>query len=67
METTYSLTGHFERDPEGTTFFGYIEIDDDRISCRLLPQKDSDILKLERFEIEAPISTGKAFTITKEK
>ncbi len=59
-----SVTGDCERSPDGTCFFGYIDVDENRISCRLVPQNDPCILKLERFDICPPITTGKVFTFT---
>ena len=57
------LTGHFELGLDGA-FYGYIDIGEDRINCKLLTQKDPSILKLEEYLLQAPIGTGRSFRIT---
>jgi len=62
-KTLPPLTGHFELGLDGA-FYGYIDIGEDRINCKLLTQKDTSILKLEEYLLQAPIGTGRAFRIT---
>jgi hypothetical protein len=56
------LTGSFHLGSDGT-FFGYIDIGEERINCMLSPQQDPSTLKLEEFLYEAPTGTGIAFWI----
>jgi len=68
MTAPASVTGEFKRGSDGTTFHGYVDIGDDRINCRLVPQKDPDLLVLEVFDLEVPTSrTGRFFIVMKEK
>jgi hypothetical protein len=50
-------TGHFERNSDGITFSGYIDVGGDRISCRLAPQ-GPEVLKLDEERIMPPIDHG---------
>jgi hypothetical protein len=58
------IAGHFNLVANGNgSFDGYIDIGEDRISCRLSPQGDQTILKLETYVQELPLGTGKPFHI----